>query len=621
MLAAAVLAALCAAPPILGKVREALDLPYHTDSPRQRLDVFSPPAAAGDKFPVVVFLHGGTWMAGDKDFFGINRKAGRMLARNGYVAVLANYRLSPLVRHPEHARDVARAFAWARKNAAKHGGDPTRMILVGHSAGGHLAALVATDPAYLSAADRKALRGVVGISGVYRIPNAAQYAKMATAILAFWKQSYPRAMSVASPLLTLASPVLNPFWVVFGVSDEVQKNASPLHHVRKGLPPFLLLYTEYEPPTLDEMAKEFTRALLLCGVPAQVKRFVGCNHRTIMERLHKDTDPVKQGRPGLPGPAHPMSAVGRLAPSPTGAQHVGNARTYLAAWLSARSQGGRVLLRIEDIDSPRIKPHAAAQAMDDLRWLGLDWDGPAEAQSSRLELYREALARLRRQGQAYPCACTRGDIERAASAPHLGQEGPAYPGTCAWRSSGDIPLGTPFCWRFRATESPAFLDRVAGAQRIDLRVESGDFVVWKSPRPPNPDAPAYQLAVVVDDAAQGVTEVVRGDDLIPSTPRQLLLYAALGSTPPTFAHVPLVVGQDGRRLAKRHGDTRLSALREAGVKAEALVGLLAWSCGWLPAPREISPRELLPLFDLATIPRGPFVLAQALLASIGYAVG
>jgi glutamyl-tRNA synthetase len=148
---------------------------------------------------------------------------------------------------------------------------------------------------------------------------------------------------------------------------------------------------------------------------------------------------------------------------------------------------------------------------------------------------------------------------------------------------------------------------------VDLRQVGGDFVVWKSS-----GAPAYQLAVVVDDAAMGVTEVVRGDDLVPSTPRQLLLYEALGLTPPRFAHVPLVVGPDGRRLAKRHGDTRLGALRRAGVRPEALVGLLAWSCGWLDRVEPITARDLLPSFRLDAIPRPPFVLTPALLKGLGY---
>jgi glutamyl-tRNA synthetase len=312
----------------------------------------------------------------------------------------------------------------------------------------------------------------------------------------------------------------------------------------------------------------------------------------------------------------PAPVVGRLAPSPTGAQHVGNARTYLIAWLSARSRGGRVVLRIEDIDSPRVKPGAAEQALGDLRWLGLDWDGEPLVQTQRLPLYQAALETLQAWELVYPCTCTRGDVERAASAPHQGQEGPAYPGTCAHRTVADAErlAGRPFAWRFRVGQGPwEFTDGLRGPTRIDLRRLGGDFVVWKSA-----GTPAYQLAVVVDDAAQGVTEVIRGDDLVPSTPRQLLLYRALNLVPPAFTHVPLVVGPDGRRLAKRHGDTRLAALRAAGVSAEALVGLLGWSCGWSGRVEPIAVRDLLPLFRRDTIPPHPFVLSPELLRQIGY---
>jgi glutamyl-tRNA synthetase len=307
--------------------------------------------------------------------------------------------------------------------------------------------------------------------------------------------------------------------------------------------------------------------------------------------------------------------VTRFAPSPTGAQHVGNARTYLITWLLARQAGGRVALRVEDIDSPRVKPGAADEALADLRWLGLDWDGGPVVQTQRLPLYEAALSRLQAQELVYPCTCTRSDIEQAASAPHHdGREVP-YPGTCASRSVADAAAlaDRPFAWRFRVAVVPAFTDGFRGTVRLTPEQVGGDFVVWKSL-----GTPAYQLAVVVDDADQVVTTVVRGDDLIPSTPRQLMLYRALGLMPPEFVHVPLVVGPDGRRLAKRHGDTRLKALREAGVRAEQVVGLLAWSCGWLPEPTPITAAELLPHFRLDAIPPQPFVLTPERFAQMGY---
>ncbi len=312
----------------------------------------------------------------------------------------------------------------------------------------------------------------------------------------------------------------------------------------------------------------------------------------------------------------PSTIVGRLAPSPTGAQHVGNARTYLIAWLSVRHRGGRLVLRIEDIDSPRVKPGAAEQACADLHWLGLDWDDGPVVQTQRLPLYEAALAHLQALELVYPCTCTRSDIERAASAPHAEHEGAIYPGTCAGRRAADAAAlaDRPFAWRFRAgSDGFDHDDLFRGPTHVDPAVAAGDFVVWKSA-----GTPAYQLAVVVDDAAQGVTEVIRGDDLVPSTPRQLQLYRALGLTPPRFGHVPLVVGPDGRRLAKRHGDTRLAALRAAGVRPEGLLGLLAWSCGWLERIEPISARELVPLFRLDALPRQPLVLDAGLLRRVGY---
>jgi len=307
--------------------------------------------------------------------------------------------------------------------------------------------------------------------------------------------------------------------------------------------------------------------------------------------------------------------VGRLAPSPTGAQHVGNARTYLLAWLSIRSRGGRVILRTEDIDSPRIKTGAAQQAIDDLRWLGLDWEegpdigGPHApyVQTQRRAHYQAALEQLKQADRVYPCTCTRSDVAAAASAPHIGQEGPRYPGTCAQRSARDAAvLDRPYAWRFRATnQEQRFVDLVHGEQRCNVARELGDFVVCKAD-----GTPAYQLAVVVDDHAMGVTEVLRGDDLLPSTFRQLELYDFFSWQAPAFAHVPLVVGPDGRRLAKRHGDTRLSMLREQGASSERLVGFLAWSCGLRKSSAPCTPREFLPDFDLNKISRMPFVFSE-----------
>jgi glutamyl-tRNA synthetase len=207
-------------------------------------------------------------------------------------------------------------------------------------------------------------------------------------------------------------------------------------------------------------------------------------------------------------------------------------------------------------------------------------------------------------------------VERAASAPHLEHEGPIYPGICAHRRAADAEtLGErSYAWRMRVGQAAiTYDDGYRGPLTQNLHDIGGDFVVWKSA-----GTPAYQLAVVVDDADQQVTEVIRGDDLIPSTPRQILLYRALGLTPPRFTHVPLVVGPDGKRLAKRHGDTRLSTLRDAGIQSELLVGLLAWSCGWLDRVEPIGAMDLLERFRLDAIPPTPFMLTPALLAQIGY---
>jgi glutamyl-tRNA synthetase len=286
----------------------------------------------------------------------------------------------------------------------------------------------------------------------------------------------------------------------------------------------------------------------------------------------------------------------------------------LLAWLSIRSQGGRMALRIEDLDSTRTRSETVGGALADLRWLGLDWDDGPYVQSQRMAAYESSLERLKASELVYPCTCTRADIERAASAPHAEDEGPTYPGTCSGRKVVDAEsLGDrPFAWRFRVPEGlVAWHDLVLGEQRLDPRRLGGDFVVARSGV-----GPSYQLAVVHDDATMGVTEVIRGDDLVPSTPRQILLYRALGWNPPAFGHVPLAVGPDGRRLAKRDGSIKLASLREAGVDPHRLVGWLARSCGWAESGDAIPPSDLVDKFDLSALPSEPWVVGPEALADL-----
>ncbi|MEZ6184969.1 MAG: tRNA glutamyl-Q(34) synthetase GluQRS [Planctomycetota bacterium] len=281
----------------------------------------------------------------------------------------------------------------------------------------------------------------------------------------------------------------------------------------------------------------------------------------------------------------------RLAPSPTGALHLGNARSFLLTWLWARSRGAEVVLRVEDLDGPRTKQGAVEEALEDLAWLGLDHDGAPLYQSQRGPAYDAALAELAARGLAYPCVCTRSEIAQAQSAPNEGDEGPRYPGTCRGRfasaAAAREATGRDPAWRLWVEPGEvAFEDGVRGRVVLDPARDGGDFVIAKKD-----GQAAYQLAVVVDDAWQGISDVIRGDDLVPSTARQLLVYRALGLAEPRFAHLPLVRGADGRRLAKRHGDTRLSHYRERGVPPERIVGLLAARSGLGPRePR--SAREL-----------------------------
>jgi glutamyl-tRNA synthetase len=296
---------------------------------------------------------------------------------------------------------------------------------------------------------------------------------------------------------------------------------------------------------------------------------------------------------------NPQSAIcnpqyrGRLAPSPTGLLHLGHARTFWVAQERARANGGTLVLRNEDIDSTRFRLEFVPQMIEDLRWFGFEWqEGPdcggafgPYSQSERRSFYTAALEKLRAGGFVYPCTCSRKDIRDAASAPNAGDdEGPIYPGTCRpkgdkWQVTSDMKSGPAIAspvtchvprapnWRFRVPdgETISFTDGNFGAQQFVAGKDFGDFVVWR-----HDDVPAYQLACAVDDAAMGITEVVRGADLLLSTARQILLYRALGLTPPAFYHCALMLDENGKRLAKRHDALSLRALREQGKTPEEL---------------------------------------------------
>ena len=281
--------------------------------------------------------------------------------------------------------------------------------------------------------------------------------------------------------------------------------------------------------------------------------------------------------------------TGRLAPTPSGGLHLGNARTFLIAWLSARAAGGRVVLRIDDLDRARVKPGYVEQAIADLRWLGLDWDGAPVFQSQRSDAYTAALDKLRAADCVYPSTASRRELALATQAPHAGADATAHTG------KDRAPA-----WRFRTDRQVVqFHDALHGA----CAIATEDFIVYR-----NDGIAAYQLATVLDDSFQGVTEVVRGDDLLDSTPRQILLCRALGLPVPRYLHVPLVLDVGGERMAKRRDSTRLAALREAGIPAAQVVGMLAASCGWAANGEAILPAQLLPRFDLAKLSRQPVKL-------------
>jgi glutamyl-tRNA synthetase len=296
---------------------------------------------------------------------------------------------------------------------------------------------------------------------------------------------------------------------------------------------------------------------------------------------------------------------GRYAPSPTGDLHLGNLRTALLAWLFARIAGGQFVLRIEDLDRPRVRPGSTERMLHDLRWLGLDWDegpdigGPYAPyiQSERQSIYNFYLQRLRDAGLVYPCYCSRAEIARIASAPH-GDEGPRYPGTCRHLTEAQCRQHEANnrrpSLRFRVNDDRivSFTDMLAGPMQQHVQQAIGDFIICRSD-----GIFAYQFAVVVDDALMHINQVVRGADLLNSTARQILLYEAFGFPIPTFAHVPLVLDEQGKRLSKRHESTGLQPLRAAGLTPSQIVGQLAATCGLVNPGKTISATELSQLYN------------------------
>lgn len=306
---------------------------------------------------------------------------------------------------------------------------------------------------------------------------------------------------------------------------------------------------------------------------------------------------------------------GRFAPSPTGEMHLGNAWTALLAWLQVRSLGGAVVLRVEDLDPDRSRPEYSDQILRDLAWLGLDWDeGPDRGgpyapyrQDERRHLYAAALETLAARGLVYPCFCTRAEIRAAASAPHPGEDEGAYPGTCRPRPGvmeRANPSRRPALRLVVPDETLAFTDGLHGRVSQNLARASGDFVLRRAD-----GVHAYQLAVVVDDAAMRISHILRGDDLLASTPRQLYLYRLLGLAAPAFTHVPLLCSPDGHRLSKRQRGLALAALCARGVTAERIVGFLAHRAGLIPAPEPVAPRDLINAFAVAKLPQEPVFVA------------
>jgi len=305
-----------------------------------------------------------------------------------------------------------------------------------------------------------------------------------------------------------------------------------------------------------------------------------------------------------------LQVRGRFAPSPSGRMHLGNLMSALLAWLDVRSQGGTMVLRIEDLDPERCTLSRAEQVMDDLAWLGLDWDegglDPDYLQSRRSEVYAAAFEELSARGLTYPCYCTRAE-RLAVSAPHRSDGTVVYSGRCANLSREEQvafeAAGRRPAWRIRVPdEMVQVVDGHMGLYEENLLHDCGDFILRRSD-----GAWAYQLAVVVDDALMGVNHVVRGSDLLSSSPRQAWLHRVLGFRPPEFYHLPLLVDENGRRLSKRDEDLDMGALRRR-FTPEELTGWLAWQAGLLNEPENVTPSRLISLFSWAKVPKKDIVV-------------
>ena len=300
-----------------------------------------------------------------------------------------------------------------------------------------------------------------------------------------------------------------------------------------------------------------------------------------------------------------MQQIGRFAPSPSGRMHLGNVFSAMLAWLSIRSCGGRLVLRIEDLDPDRCRPEYADTLKRDLEWLGLTWDTEQTPQSRRSEAYREMFSRLEERGLIYPCYCSRTELH-AASAPHASDGTVLYAGTCRNLTPSERSSKTKApCGRVRAPdEDVSFTDGVQGEYTQNLAHGCGDFILRRAD-----GVYAYQLAVVTDDAEAGVTQVVRGSDLLSSTPRQIWLQRQLGFPKPDYYHVPLLVAPDGRRLSKREWDLDMGALRERYVP-ETLLGLLAHACGLLSHSEAVRADELAKEFSWRMVRKENIVIAN-----------